>query len=331
VSAVELDRPVALAPAAVPAIKVAGLARSYGSLRALDDVSFSIPKGSLCGLIGPNGAGKTTLLSILATLDDDFYGDAFIAGRDVRDDALGARRAMGFVPDYACIQDSLTVREYLRFFAGAMKLPVDEREAAVDDALKLSGLTVVDERPADGLSKGMTQRLNVARALLHDPDVLILDEPASGLDPRARIELKQLLKGLKARGKTVLISSHILTELGDFCDTIIVLERGKVVASGALSDLWTRLSDEGGYVPRRVVIEVERAADRAEAILERRRGVLEVSREGCVLACLVQGPRRVNADLVRALVEAGIDVVRAVPERENLEALFLTVTRGELQ
>jgi ABC-2 type transport system ATP-binding protein len=318
-------------PTAAPAISVSGLARNYGALQALDGVSFTIPRGALCGLIGPNGAGKTTLLSILATLDDDFRGEATIAGRDVRDDALGVRRALGFVPDHASIQDSLTVREYLAFFAGAMKLPKAARERAVDDALELSGLTVVQQRPADGLSKGMTQRLNVARALLHDPEVLVLDEPASGLDPRARIELKQLLKTLKERGKTVLISSHILTELGDFCDTIVVLERGRVVASGAIESLWSELAADGGYVPRRVVIEVERAGDRAEAILERRAGVLEVTREGCVLSCLVQGPRRINSDLVRALVEAGLDVVRAVPERENLEALFLTVTRGELQ
>ena len=310
-----------------PGVVVSGLRRSYSGTHALDGVDFALPRGALCGLIGPNGAGKTTLLSILATLDEDFAGDAVIAGYSVRTHPLEVRRRLGFVPDHAPLYDALTVVELLRFFASASGLPKPSRARAVDDVIELCGLDAIATKAAAGLSKGQTQRVCVARALLHDPDVLLLDEPASGLDPRARIELKELLKKLGARNKTVLVSSHILTELGDFCDSVVVLEGGKVVAAGRIDEL-TRSLGSGADMPRRVLVEIEGDAKLAEQLLLATGCVRDISVDGNVLACVVEGPRSVQAKLARALVVSGIGVVQLVPEKINLEALFLTVTRG---
>lgn len=316
----------------VPALELKNVVRRYGAMRALDGVSFSIPKGALCGLIGPNGAGKTTLLSILATLDDTFEGEARICGESVRKRPLEARRLMGFVPDHARIYEGYTVEEMLQFFAHAEGIPKAKRAAAVDDALGLSGLLRMRTRPASGLSKGMTQRLCVARALLHDPEVLLLDEPASGLDPRARIELKQLLKALQRRKKTVFISSHILTELGDFCDTVVVIEKGKIVASGAIADLWGQMNAvNAAEGPRRVTLEVTDRGAEAAALVEAMAPVLEVHADGNVLSLLLDGSVDAVPRLIRTLVLNDFDLHQASPEKRNLEALFLTVTEGEVQ
>lgn len=313
-----------------PAIEVRGLCRPYDDVLALSHVSFSVPRGVVCGLVGPNGAGKTTLFSVLATLDEGYTGAVFVAGRSAREDPMGVRASVGFVPDHAAVYEALCVDEYLTFFASAYGLPRAVRASAVEESLRVSGLEGVRHRPANGLSKGMTQRLCVARALLHEPAVLLLDEPASGLDPRARIELKQLLKALARRGTTVLVSSHILAELGDVCDRLLILERGRVVADGRVADLWEKLAREGG-APRRVLLEVEGDVDRAVRCLRANDAVSEVQRDGAVLTCSFSGDRRLVAALVRALVEEGLDVVRVQPEKADLEALFLTVTRGELQ
>lgn len=313
-----------------PAIDVRGLVRRYGAVTALAHVSFTVPRGVVCGLVGPNGAGKTTLFSILATLDEGYEGAVTIAGANARKEPGRVRAKVGFVPDHAVVYESLRVEEYLAFFAAAYGLPRSAREGAVEDALVASGLQGVRDRPASGLSKGMTQRLCVARALLHEPEVLLLDEPASGLDPRARLELKQLLKALARRGKTVLVSSHILSELGDVCDRLLVLERGRVVADGAVAELWEKHAYAEG-AERRLLLEVEGDLDRALACLEGAPSVLRVAQEGALFTCTYAGDRQAVAALVRTLVESGLDVVRVQPERADLEALFLTVTKGELQ
>jgi len=327
----QLDTVTAFAPEAAPAIEVRQLRRSYGKLKALNGVSFRIPQGALCGLIGPNGAGKTTLLSILATLDDDFDGDAFVAGHSVLHDPGAVRRRLGFVPDHTQIYDSMTVRSFLEFFARAEGIPPAGVAPAVDASLDEAGLTGVQDRPAAGLSKGMTQRLCVARALLADPDVLILDEPASGLDPRARIDLKELLKRVKDRGRTVLISSHILSELGDFCDWIVVVEKGQLVKAGAISELWDELTSGGGTGPQQVLIEVTSDGERAKQLLLQYDWVDEIRVERNLLSIVVDGPPDVNARMVRQLVQNDFDVLQVVPQKRNLEALFLSVTTGGVQ
>jgi ABC-2 type transport system ATP-binding protein len=311
-----------------PAIAVRGVVRRYGDFAALGGVDIDVPRGALCGLIGPNGAGKTTLLSILATLDEDFDGDVVIDGVDVKRHPDEARRRIGFVPDHTAIYDALTVTEYLAFFAAAAGLPRERRAAAVDEVIGICDLGGLRMRPAGGLSKGLTQRLCVARALLHHPKVLLLDEPASGLDPRARIELKELLKRLAKDGVTVLISSHILTELGDFCDHVIVLEGGRVKAADRVDHLFARANGHGeGLVPRRrLLVEIVGDAEHAAQIAGTLPLVFDVQRDGQVLAVSIAVGARESAGLVRALVQGGVDVASVVPERQNLEALFLSIT-----
>jgi ABC-2 type transport system ATP-binding protein len=318
------------------AIAVRALTRRYGSFVALNEISLSIPRGALCGLIGPNGAGKTTLLSILATLDEDFDGSVVVDGVDVRADPQAARGRIGFVPDHAPIYDGLTVREFLAFFAHAAGL-MGARRQAVDDAIAFCGLETLVDRPASGLSKGLTQRLCVARALLHRPRVLLLDEPASGLDPRARIELKELLKRLAKDGVTVLISSHILTELGDFCDHVVVIERGVVKAADRIDLLFAaahagqRHVRPGEAAPRTVTFEIVGDAAAARDIAATVPAVRDAVAEGSLLRVTLPSTPAITARLVRALVEGGVDVAAVVPEKKNLEALFLTITKGEVQ
>jgi ABC-2 type transport system ATP-binding protein len=318
-------------PVVPPAIAVRGVVRRYGDVTALRGVDLDVPRGALCGLIGQNGAGKTTLLSILATLDDTFDGAVHIDGVDVKERPDEARRRIGFVPDHTAIYDALTVAEYLLFFAAAAGIPRAKRADAVDEVLTICDLHALRQRPAGGLSKGLTQRLCVARALLHHPKVLLLDEPASGLDPRARIELKELLKKLAKDGVTVLISSHILTELGDFCDHIVILEAGRVKAADRVEHLFSRATGQhDGLVPRRrLLIEVIGAPERAVALVAALPLVFEVHRDGQVLALSVAVGSRETAQVVRALVEGGLDVASVVPERQNLEALFLSVTASK--
>ncbi len=323
--------PTAKAPttaAPIPAIVVRGVRRRYGSFEALAGVDITVPKGALCGLIGPNGAGKTTLLSILATLDEDFDGNVVIDGVDLQKDPALARRRIGFVPDHTAIYDALTVVEYLEFFAAAAGLDKNRRAPAVSQALAICGLEDLAERPAGGLSKGLTQRLCVARALLHGPRVLLLDEPASGLDPRARIELKELLKRLAKDGVTVLISSHILTELGDFCDHVIVLENGRVKAADRVEKLFAAAqSSLSGAVSKRVVVEIVGDADKARGLVETLPSVVDVHHDGQILSITMAAGPDSLAKMTRTLIEGGVDVASVVPERQNLEALFLTLTK----
>jgi ABC-2 type transport system ATP-binding protein len=323
--------PAPATPTATPAIAVRGVVRRYGEFQALAGIDLDIPRGALCGLIGPNGAGKTTLLSILATLDEEFDGDVFIDGVDVKRDPAGARRRIGFVPDHTAIYDALTVQEYLAFFAAAAGLPRDRRGPAVDEVIGICALDGLRDRPAGGLSKGLTQRLCVARALLHRPRILLLDEPASGLDPRARIELKELLKRLARDGVTVLISSHILTELGDFCDHVVVLESGRVKAADRVDQLFAKVAgQQAGLTPRRrLLLEVIGDPARARDIAVTQPSVFDVQHDGQVLAITMATGARETARLVRVLIEGGVDVASVVPERQNLEALFLTITTSK--
>jgi len=322
-------RPTERAPVA-PAIAVRDVVRRYGDFAALGGVTLEVPRGALCGLIGPNGAGKTTLLSILATLDEEFSGEVVIDGVDVKRAPHEARRRIGFVPDHTAIYDALSVREYLAFFAAAAELPKPTRHDAICEAIELTDLSALADRPAGGLSKGLTQRLCVARALLHRPRVLLLDEPASGLDPRARIELKELLKRLAKQGVTVFISSHILTELGDFCDHVVLLEGGRVKAADRVENLFAEAAGQkrGLAAVRRIVVEVVGDAERARDIAVTMPSVTDAACDGAVLAVTIAASPKETAKLVRALVEGGVDVASVVPERQNLEALFLSLTKG---
>ena len=200
-------------------------------------MSFSVERGHVFGYIGPNGAGKTTSMRILATLDMPDDGDAMIDGFSVVNDPDRARLRLGFMPDYLVTYPNVNVHEYLDFFARSYRLRGKKRKDAVDRVMNFTGLDVLAEKPTDGLSKGMKQRLSLGRAMIHDPAVLVLDEPAAGLDPRARIELREMIRALAKQGKTVLISSHILTELAEMCDTVGIIERGQLLAVGTVEEI----------------------------------------------------------------------------------------------
>lgn len=222
-------------------VDVRGLKVRYGKLEAVRGIDLQIPRGEVYGFIGPNGAGKSSTIKVLATLLRNFTGTARVTGIDVARNPQLVRERIGYVPDFFGVYEDLTVREYLHFFAAAYRIERDKRLGILTDVLELTDLTHKIDSPVDSLSRGMKQRLSLARVLLHDPDLLLLDEPASGLDPRARIEMRELLKALKDMGKTILISSHILHELSQLCTRIGIIEQGKMVVQGSVNDIYRRL------------------------------------------------------------------------------------------
>src|SRR5262245_19740014 len=245
-------------------IEVRDLGKSYGTHPALRGVTLDIQAGDMFGLIGPNGAGKTTLIRILATLLQPSAGSATVNGHDVTRQAQAVRREIGYMPDFFGVYEELKVREYLEFFAATYGIRGAKRRATVDGVLELTDLTEKKDALISTLSRGMQQRLGLARVLVHDPKILFLDEPASGLDPRARIEIRALLKELRNMGKTILISSHILADLADLCNKIGLIERGKLLYSGGLKEAMARVQGDDLWL-----VEVFDDMERARAILEK--------------------------------------------------------------
>jgi ABC-2 type transport system ATP-binding protein len=330
----------------------------------LRDVSFDVQHGEIFGFIGPNGAGKTTTIRVMATLLEPATGRVEIDGLDVTIDPDKVRRVIGYMPDHAGVYERITVREFLEFFADAYQV---QDLHVVDVVLELTDLKKLEGRLVAELSKGMKQRLQVARILLHDPKVLILDEPASDLDPRARIELRDLLLELRELGKTIFLSSHILTELSDVCTSVGILERGRLVVAGPIAAIGDELSRRargdtppghsataaaGGDVQqaaeavgltaggvaipaaarRRLKLRVLGDSRLVAPLLAGGVGVYEVEpAPGGVLTVDYAGDERFVADVVRHLVGQGVGVIGVEPERNELERIFLEVTRGELQ
>jgi ABC-2 type transport system ATP-binding protein len=342
-----------------PAIRVRHLSHRYGTREVLRDVSFDVAHGEIFGFIGPNGAGKTTTIRVMATLLEPATGRVEIDGLDVAIDPDKVRRVIGYMPDHAGVYERITVREFLEFFADAYQVP---DAGVVDVVLELTDLGKLDGRLVAELSKGMKQRLQVARILLHDPKVLILDEPASDLDPRARIELRDLLLELRDLGKTIFLSSHILTELSDVCTSVGILERGQLVVAGpiaaigeelarrsrggapspspegaaSLAALDPQLTPGGAAIPaqarRRLKLRVLGDSRLVAPLLAGGVGVHQVEpAPGGVLTVDYTGDERFVAEVVRHLVGQGVAVVGVEPERNELERIFLEVTRGDLQ
>src|SRR5271156_4824372 len=215
-------------------VNIENLYVDYGNIHAVRGISLQIPRGEVYGFIGPNGAGKSSTIKVLATLLPGYRGRAQVNGVEVSRDPQTVRENIGYMPDFFGVYEDLTAREYLHFFAATYRIPRGRRAAIVNDVLELTDLTHKIDSQVDSLSRGMKQRLALARVLLHDPDLLLLDEPASGLDPRARIEVRELLKELKRMGKTTLISSHILPELADLCNKVGIIERGELIFAGTV-------------------------------------------------------------------------------------------------
>ncbi len=310
-----------------PAIEVYNLHRFFGTTRAVDDVSFQVHPGEVFGFIGPNGAGKTTTMRILATLDQPSFGNAYIAGFSVVEEPEQARLRLGFMPDYFNTYPYVNVWEYLDFFARAYGLRGARRHQAVQEVMEFTGLISLAEKPTRALSKGMKQRLCLARALIHDPDVLILDEPAAGLDPRARVELRQMIRHLANQGKAVLISSHILTELGEICDSVGIIEQGRLKAAGPLELIRQRINQYS-------VLQLEVLSDPQQALglLQQHELVGEVHlRNQHVLWAQFRGDKVQRAQLLSYLVNQGVKVAEFSAQEGSLEEVFLSLTQGQVQ
>jgi ABC-2 type transport system ATP-binding protein len=309
-----------------PLLEVRDLSRSYGKVQAVRDLSFAMARGQVTGFVGPNGAGKTTTMRIVATLDVPDRGDAFVDGVSVLIEPRITRSRIGYMSDQFHPYPNLDVLQYLDFFARAYGLRGRKRLQTVRLVASFCGLLEFADRPATGLSKGMGQRLHLAKTLLHDPLLLILDEPASGLDPRARIEFRVLLKELAAAGKGILISSHILSELGETCDSVVVIEKGVRVVAGSIAEMQQSVRHE-----QEVLLRVLRDAEVAERFLLTQPGVSQVTVEGTKLrfACTVDDAE-LGALLARA-IGAGLSVVEFARTEADLEDIFLKTTKGRLQ
>ncbi|MBX3444809.1 MAG: ABC transporter ATP-binding protein [Planctomyces sp.] len=311
----------ATAPQAV--VDVRDLRVRYGKLEAVRGISFQIPRGEVFGFIGPNGAGKSSTIRVLATLQKDFEGRVRINGVDVRSDPDKVRTMMGYMPDFFGVYEDLTAREYLHFFAAAYRIPLARRAGIVDDVLQLTDLTHKIDSQVDSLSRGMKQRLALARVLLHDPDLLLLDEPASGLDPRARIEFRELLKALQEMGKTILVSSHILHELAQFCTRIGIIEAGRLVADGSLSDIYRLLS-----IRRVVHVQVAGEMQPLAEGLRKVEGISQIEEQTDRLAIHVREEVLPIEDLHQELVRLGARIRMFQPEAMDMETAFMKLTEG---
>jgi ABC-2 type transport system ATP-binding protein len=341
--------PLSRAAPARQAIRVRHLWHRFGGVDVLRDVTFDVAEGEIFGFIGPNGAGKTTTLRVMATLLEPMSGRVEIDGIDVTIDPDAVRRRIGYMPDHAGVYDRITVREYLEFFADAFRVPSDL--GVVATVLELTDLVRIQDKLVATLSKGMKQRLQLGRILLHDPKVLILDEPASDLDPRARIEIRDLLIELRGLGKTILLSSHILSELSDVCTSIGILERGALVVAGPIEEIAERL-DRTHREGRAILGAAPRGGDPNEASLHGGRvqnlklrvlgdphaaahllrggpGVVEATVATGVVHVAYVGDDAKIAAMVGHLVGHGVGVVGVEPERRELERIFLEVTRGD--
>lgn len=307
-------------------LDVQGLTRRYGKVRAVLDLSFGMEPGQITGFVGPNGAGKTTTMRIAATLDVPDAGDVLVDGVSVLVEPRRARMRIGYMSDQFHPYPNLDVLEYLDFFARAYGLKGDRRVRTVSRVAEFCGLDSFSDRPATGLSKGMGQRLHLAKTLLHDPALLILDEPASGLDPRARIEFRTLLKELAAAGKGILISSHILPELGEMCDSVVVIEKGERIVAGSIGDIQREAQLEQAIVAR--VVDDGAALER---LLLTQPMVSEVCRDGAQVRFAFVGDDAELAALLRRCVEQGVALVEFSRSEADLEDIFLKTTKGRLQ
>lgn len=307
----------------VPLAEVRGLKICYGKFVAVDALSFAVPRGEIFGFIGPNGAGKTSTFKVLATLLRPDAGQAFVAGHDVLREPAIVRHKIGYAPDFFGVYDDLTASEYLHFFAAAYCISRGARKSIVNDVLALTDLSAKANAPVDGLSRGMKQRLGLARVLLHDPELLILDEPASGLDPRARIEMRELLKELQSMGKTILVSSHILHELGQFCTRIGIIEAGTLVAEGSLDEIYRKLD-----LQRIVHVQLANASDHLHDQIEALPAVTRVERSPDRLAIHLREGDMALEDLHDALHHMGARIRMFQASAMDMETAFMKLTEG---
>ena len=306
-------------------ITAENLTKVYGKRMALDHVSFEVPEGEIFGFVGPNGAGKTTTLRILASLLEPTSGHASIGGVDVAKQPDLVHSRLGYMPDFFGVYDQLTVTEYLDFYAACYRQPKERRVKVVAQLLDLIGLTDRREQLVDTLSRGLKQRLCLARALVHDPVVLLLDEPASGLDPRARVDMREILKELRRMGKTIVISSHILPELTELCTMIGIIDHGRMQATGSVQEVVQHLS-----AGRRLRITVVGDSEAAVAVLKPLAAVHNVQIDNGAIEATYEGDESTAADILQALTAGGIKVSGFSQVDGGLEEAFMRATSDEV-
>jgi len=310
-------------------LETQGLTKRYGKFTAVNDLSLQVEQGAIYGFVGPNGAGKTTTMRMLTTLLEPTAGEARVAGHSIRRNPTAVRRVIGYMPDFFGVYDDMTVWEYLDFFAACYHIPEAQRRGLIGDLLELVDLAHRRDDQVDTLSRGMKQRLCLARTLAHDPQVLILDEPASGLDPRARIEIRELLIELSRLGKTIFFSTHILADVAEICTQVGILEAGRLVAQGSLAEMQRRLR------PHRTLLDP--GTEAAQSALFGREAVLGVRvadqapqgvGEHATLEVDFAGDDAAVSALLRDLVSAGLPVLRFSETVHDVEDVFMQVTKG---
>mgnify|MGYP001809638617 CR=1 FL=1 len=307
-------------------LSVKGLKKQYGQFQAVDDVNFELHPGEIMGFIGSNGAGKTTTIKMLATLLEPTQGSATLDGIPLDPNQIQVRKQIGYMPDFFGLYEDIRVWEYLDMFATLYGVPYSERQTVIGEVLELTDLTFKRDAMAQSLSRGMQQRLCLARCLVHDPKLLLLDEPASGLDPRARAELKKLITQLGEMGKIVIVSSHILPELADFSTVVGIIEKGQMLAFGKVNDVVRGLE-----VQKMISVHVLERANEASMFLHGKDHVSETSLVGNEqLRFGFTGTPQDQAELLRAMVSAGFQVMEYREETANLEDVFMKVTKGAL-
>ncbi len=314
-------------------IEIKDLTKVYGKKgrkAAVNHLNLAVEEGDIFGFVGPNGAGKTSTIRIMTTLLQATGGDIFVAGHSVRKDKRGVRRVIGYMPDYFGVYNDMKVGEYLDFFAACYQIPPANRPALINDLLELVDLSHRRDDPVESLSRGMLQRLSLARTLIHDPQVLVLDEPASGLDPRARIEIRGLMVELAHMGKTIFFSTHILADVAEICTRVGIIEAGSLVASGTLEDLQQHL------VPHRhIQVTIIDHAEEARAILEATQGVIAIETQALPnnsghqrLDFDYSGEDEALREVVSALVRQNIPVVHFSGDSRDMEEVFMRATKG---
>ncbi|MBP7690842.1 MAG: ABC transporter ATP-binding protein [Anaerolineales bacterium] len=316
-----------------PILQTQNLTKRYGKFTAVDALSLEVEQGSIYGFVGPNGAGKTTTMRMLTTLLQPTTGEAFVAGYSVRRQPKAVRRVIGYMPDFFGVYDDMTVWEYLDFFAACYEIPEAQRRGLIGDLLELVDLAHRRDDQVDTLSRGMKQRLCLARTLAHDPQVLILDEPASGLDPRARVEIRALLAELSRMGKTIFFSTHILADVAEICTQVGIVEAGRLVAQGSLADMQRRLR------PHRTlaITLLDRGAEAVQSALFGRDAVLGIRviddaphgvSEHATVEVDFSGDEAAVSQLLRDLVSAGLPILRFSESVQDVEEVFMQVTKG---
>lgn len=307
-------------------IKIEKFTKVYdGGTVAVKDLDLSIDRGDIYGFIGPNGAGKTTTIKFLSTLIKPTFGTAWVDGKSVTRDPIGVKRSIGYMPDFYGVYNGMTVTEFLDFFGSAYGISVQARRSSIDDLLQLLDLTEKKYSRVDDLSRGMKQRLCLARTMIHNPPVLILDEPASGLDPRARVDMKRILKELQRLGKTIIISSHILSELADLCNKVMIIERGSLVVSGPIDEISRNLR-------KNMVIRmsVHEDPEKATKILEESPHVRSLEVYDGQIRIEFSGTTMEVAAMHENLVRGGAGLIWFSEDHLDLEEVFLSYTTGEV-